>query len=213
MKKYGLLLRENYSSTAANNYQWIYQLIIIFSIASSITIFKNIVRYFEAIKLLAIAEFISHFIPLAFIVWIVFNALKKPYLFQAIESTLKLSKSKKIKANNEESLEKLDKLKEFMNENKPYLDPLLSIDSLSNQMNTSSTELSLLINQHLGEHFFNFVNRYRISYAQELLVDPQRKNLTVAEIMYDSGFNSKSSFFTAFKKQTGKTPKQFRASG
>ena len=58
--------------------------------------------------------------------------------------------------------------------------------------------------------FFDFVNEYRIKKAMEMLSDTNKKDLTVLEILYKVGFNSKSSFNTAFKKHAGKTPTQFR---
>lgn len=63
---------------------------------------------------------------------------------------------------------------------------------------------------HLNKHFFDFVNEYRIEKAKELLTHPERKEYTVLEILYEVGFNSKSSFNTAFKKRTGLTPTEYR---
>lgn len=54
------------------------------------------------------------------------------------------------------------------------------------------------------------MNEYRIEKAMEILKDPSQKELTVLEILYQVGFNSKSSFNTSFKKYTGKTPTDFR---
>jgi AraC-like DNA-binding protein len=56
------------------------------------------------------------------------------------------------------------------------------------------------------------VNEYRIKKAMEILRDPQHEKMTVLEVLYEVGFNSKSSFNTVFKKYTGKTPTQYRKS-
>lgn len=66
------------------------------------------------------------------------------------------------------------------------------------------------IDHIMGLHLFDFVNEYRINYAKELLLDQKRQDLTVLEILYDAGFNSKSSFNTEFKKRTGVTPTEYR---
>ncbi|PLX12007.1 MAG: AraC family transcriptional regulator, partial [Marinilabiliales bacterium] len=71
-------------------------------------------------------------------------------------------------------------------------------------------ELSLLINHDLNQHFFDFVNGFRIRKAMEMLSDENKKKFTVLEILYDVGFNSKSSFNTAFKKYTKLTPTEYR---
>ncbi|WP_159949816.1 helix-turn-helix domain-containing protein [Polaribacter septentrionalilitoris] len=97
-----------------------------------------------------------------------------------------------------------------MSKNKPYLNPSLSIRNLAAELNMNSRELSVLINQNLNQHFFDFVNEYRIEEAKSILKNPVKKEFTVLEILYEVGFNSKSSFNTAFKKHTGTTPTQFR---
>ena len=74
----------------------------------------------------------------------------------------------------------------------------------------SAKDLSLLINHDLNQHFFDFVNGFRIKKAMEMLSDPDKKEFTVLEILYDIRLNSKSSFNTAFKKQTGYTPTEYR---
>ena len=59
---------------------------------------------------------------------------------------------------------------------------------------------------------FDFVNEFRIKEAMNILKDTSKSKLTILEILYEVGFNSKSSFNTAFKKHTGKTPTQHRKS-
>ena len=99
-----------------------------------------------------------------------------------------------------------------MEEEEPYLDSSLSMQELAGQLNMKVKDLSLLINHTLNQHFFDFVNQYRINKASEILSDPENKQVTVLEVLYEVGFNSKSSFNTTFKKLTGQTPTQFRKS-
>ena len=106
--------------------------------------------------------------------------------------------------------EKVQVLNNYMIENEPFLDPSLTIYDLSKQIDMSTKDLSLLINHELNQHFFDFVNGFRIRKAMEILQDPSKKDFTVLEILYDVGFNSKSSFNTAFKKYTQLTPTQYR---
>jgi len=67
-----------------------------------------------------------------------------------------------------------------------------------------------LINHHMNQHFFDFVNEYRIQKAMKILKNNSKNHLTILEILYEVGFNSKSSFNTSFKKHTGLTPTAFR---
>jgi len=99
-----------------------------------------------------------------------------------------------------------------MEKEKPYLDFGLTLQKLSIQTDIPEKELSILINHQLNKHFFDFINEYRINDAKTLLQDPAKKGLTVLEILYEVGFNSKSSFYTAFKKATNQTPTAYRKS-
>jgi YesN/AraC family two-component response regulator len=99
-----------------------------------------------------------------------------------------------------------------MTEKEPFLDPSLTIQELSNQINIPVRDLSILINHHMDQHFFDFVNEYRIQKAMNILKDQSKSQLTVLEILYEVGFNSKSSFNTSFKKYTSLTPTAYRNS-
>ena len=82
---------------------------------------------------------------------------------------------------------------------------------LSETIRVSPQVLSMVINQKSMKNFNGFVNSYRIKEATRLLEEPQYSNHTVAAIAYEVGFNSISSFNTAFKKQTGQTPQAYRS--
>jgi AraC-like DNA-binding protein len=95
-----------------------------------------------------------------------------------------------------------------METEKPYLDDALTLQKLAEKISIPEKQLSILINQSAGKHFFDFINEFRINYAKTLL--KEQPQLTVLEVLYEAGFNSKSSFYTAFKKETGITPTDYR---
>ena len=97
-----------------------------------------------------------------------------------------------------------------MVEEKPYLNPSLTIQDISADIEIPTRELSILINHTLGQHFFDFINTYRIQDAMIILKDSTKNKVTILEILYEVGFNSKSSFNTAFKNHTGFTPTAYR---
>jgi len=96
--------------------------------------------------------------------------------------------------------------------NKRYLDSELNIDDLAKELNLLSKVLSQVINEGYNCNFFDFVNKFRIETAKFIMSNVADEKMTIQEIMYDSGFNSKSSFNTAFKKFTKLTPTQFKES-
>ncbi|WP_282630136.1 helix-turn-helix domain-containing protein [Empedobacter sedimenti] len=147
--------------------------------------------------------------------WYLFVALNNPDFFRGVNSDLKpikevVSEEKPNPQINEEKNTAIESLKDFMLKNEPYLDSSLTIQDLAEQVKMPVKDLSVLINLYMDKHFFDFVNEYRIEKAMKILKDPSQKQLTVLEILYQVGFNSKSSFNTSFKKYTGKTPTDFR---
>ena len=104
--------------------------------------------------------------------------------------------------------EHLKKINHLMDKEKPYLDAELNSTAFAEKVNIPKHHMSQILNDELKQNFFDFINSYRIDYAKHVMQSSSEKN--IAEIMYASGFNSKSSFNTAFKKHTGISPSAFR---
>jgi AraC-like DNA-binding protein len=101
------------------------------------------------------------------------------------------------------------KLGSYMETEKPYLNPALTLEELAEQLSISPRYLSMVINKTYNQNFFNFINSFRIKEAQKLLTeDGNKKN--ILNVLYDAGFNSKSVFNGYFRKQTGLTPTEYR---
>ncbi len=99
-------------------------------------------------------------------------------------------------------------LNEVIDKERPYKQFNLTITELASLVDISASNLSQLINRKEGVNFFNYINKYRVEYACLLL--KERQELNIIEIAYESGFNSKSTFNSVFKKVTGMTPGDFR---
>jgi len=110
----------------------------------------------------------------------------------------------------EEAEKILQKLLEYMENEKPYLNDELTIQELAAKLNVSKHHLTQILNINLGRNFFTFINEYRIEAVKKRLVDPNYDHLTILGIAYDCGFNSKSSFNGLFKQYTGVTPSEYR---
>ncbi len=108
----------------------------------------------------------------------------------------------------------LDKLKfqlsDMMSNKEPFLNPDLKLEGLAQSMMITPHQLSYVINKGFNENFFQFINRYRVDKVKELLLTEKFEELSIMGIAYESGFNSKTSFNTTFKKFMNQTPSQFR---
>jgi AraC-like DNA-binding protein len=104
----------------------------------------------------------------------------------------------------------LKRLIDVMESEKPYTDGELTLPRLAARLSVSTHHLSQVINERLERSFNDFVNSYRVEEAKRRLADPSAGHYSLIAIAEDVGFNSKSSFNAAFKKQTGMTPSEFR---
>ncbi|SFN49020.1 Helix-turn-helix domain-containing protein [Chryseobacterium oleae] len=205
LQNFRKLYQENYSSNHHLTYQWLMQTTFLFLIGNIFVLIRGFVEKDSPVYNY-LFTFTSVFV-LFVITWFVLNALYRPNLFAGINKDLV-----PVQSDNEvkEQPEQLKSLLQFMETEKPYLDDKLTLQKLAEQIHLPEKQLSLLINQHTGKHFFDFINEFRINDAKTLL--KEQSQLTVLEILYEVGFNSKSSFYTAFKKETNLTPTDYRKS-
>lgn len=105
------------------------------------------------------------------------------------------------------------KLEIIMEQEKPYLQSDINLFQLAEHLNISTHDLSFLLNTGLSINFNDYINNYRINEAKRLLKSPKHTHLSIEGIGYESGFSSKSSFFTSFKKIVGLSPLAFKKIG
>lgn len=122
---------------------------------------------------------------------------------------LTTSQTEEPKADPEETARQLQHLRRIMEEEKPHLQPRLTLQDLAQICEMPPHQLSRLINDALGQHFFDFINGYRVQTFQQLVVDPQKQSFTLLALAHEAGFNSKSTFNAIFKKVTGITPSTY----
>jgi AraC-like DNA-binding protein len=220
LKRYKEIYQENYADAKTSIFKWLFQISTVVFMLYYLAIAKNILRYTDFETLWIWANVVMQFLALVLTCWFVLKALNYPELFRGIDSKLELARDilpkkneniTEVKDNQNEVISvQISTLKQYMTEKEPYLDPSLTIQELSNQINIPVRDLSVLINHHIDQHFFDFVNEYRIQKAMSILKNPSKRDLTVLEILYEVGFNSKSSFNTSFKKYTNLTPTAYR---
>ncbi len=101
----------------------------------------------------------------------------------------------------------INRLMNYMEADKLYLDPQLSLEYLAQKMDISRSYLSEIINKSLQKSFTDFVNYYRVEYAKDLLINTKDK---IDVICRECGFGSRQTFYIVFKKSENLTPAEFR---
>lgn len=136
----------------------------------------------------------------------VFQGMKGFSLANAVPLRSNSPKYQKTMIPEQERARYVNRIREVMRDARPYLEPDFSLQQLSAATGIPVHHVSQVLNGVIEESFCDFVNRYRINESLRQLEGGK----TILEILYAVGFTSKSAFNTAFKKQTGYTPTQYR---
>lgn len=107
----------------------------------------------------------------------------------------------------EQSIRIAAKIDAAMKSDQLFLDPALSLHKLARHVAISPSYISQTLNETIGKSFFDYVNQMRVEYAKPLIIEGKE---TILAISLRAGFNARSSFYKAFKLETGHTPSAFR---
>jgi AraC-like DNA-binding protein len=206
---YRKIIKNKYSQIDQINLDWLSFSLKTFGLITLISLIHNFIALVEnrsvfMVTLVLLLIFIFYFVN-----HVILKALRQPEIFAGITQN---ETTKYLGSNlTQDKIEEYkNQLLELLNSEKPFLDPQVSLADLSEKLSISTKHLSQVINQSFNKSFFDFINSYRIQEARQILKESRDDKLTVLEVMYQAGFNSKSSFNTAFKKETGQTPSEFR---
>lgn len=107
-------------------------------------------------------------------------------------------------------MEIMQKVDDFLQEKQLYRNPSLSLKELSSSFGVNERHLSQVINDVKGKNFFDYVNGFRVEHAKLVLAKNTDGQRSMFDIFWESGFNSKKTFNTTFKKVTGVTPTEYQ---
>lgn len=206
---YRQVIKNKYSQIERFNLDWLSFALNTFVLITFISLIHNFIalaknRTVFLITLILLLIFIFYFVNK-----VILDALRQPEIFSGINQK-ETSKYQGSNLTSDQIEDYKEQLLALFREEKTFLDPQVSLKDLSEKLCVSSKILSQVINQSFDKSFFDFINSYRIKEAQHIFKEAKDDKMTILEVMFDVGFNSKSSFNTAFKKETGKTPTEFR---
>jgi AraC-like DNA-binding protein len=205
----------------SNELNWLYVLTAIFSLTYFVYFALGLynvvtnqayfdIAYTSDIFLTILAFSVSYF------------GIKQPYLFKVVpeekedfnesrEGNEQKEKYKNSNLSEEQKEEYIEHIYSFMQTERPFLNAELTVQDLSKQLNISRHHLTEILNNDIGKNFFTFINEYRVEEVKRRLLDERFEHLTIVAIAFESGFNSKSTFNSIFKQNTGSTPSQWKA--
>jgi AraC-like DNA-binding protein len=202
---------QHFSNPKSTNVSWLYTTILFFIVVMLITSLNSALAQTAAEKYYLFIFNLVILAVLVFVVKVFLKALQQSQFFGFKTEEARVASKPPLDPDEVDQRRAIVTAAiTYMENNKPYLKPDLSLDELSAMLLLKPRALSQAINDIQQQNFFDFVNRYRIEEAVRMLTNPADKKITVLEVLYEVGFNSKSSFNTLFKKYTGVTPTEFR---
>ena len=157
----------------------------------------------------AIPLILSRITLFAFINIMIFKVLKHPSIFTGIER-FDIRKQKRLSLSESLKSQYQNMLETYMKEEKLYMNPDISLKTLSEKTGIPSRSLSEVINSTF-QNFYDFINHYRVKESVRLFSEEPERYKTILEVLYEVGFNNKGSFNNAFKKFTGITPREYKS--
>ncbi|MDX2362185.1 MAG: helix-turn-helix domain-containing protein [Crocinitomicaceae bacterium] len=225
LKKHSINIRKQFSYTENIDLKWlrnvVYMMIAIWVTVIIINLLSNFNRFIDY----RIGDNIIQSIVTIVVFLLGYYGIKQQMIFAPTVKVEENSTPEKPKPSTdsnepkkqyeksglskEDSESHLQRLQDYMTGEQPYADGKLSLKEVAEYLDISPNHLSQVINENLNKNFFDFVNGYRVDLVKEKMLDSSNKNFTLLGIAYDSGFNSKSSFNSIFKKITGLTPTNY----
>lgn len=201
-----------FSNMESANLNWLRNLLLLFSAFLFIHLIDTSLDYLQWDLKLS-----SYIMKLGFpvLIYVIsYKALTQPEIFKELrtsELSMPLKQSYQSSGLKEDMAKQhVDRLLTFMEEEKPYLDCNLTIEDLAKSLGISRHHLTEVINKYLKKNFYEFVNEFRLEKVKTLLLDKSKTHITLVGIAFEAGFNSKTTFNTLFRKETGLTPTAFR---
>jgi AraC-like DNA-binding protein len=97
-----------------------------------------------------------------------------------------------------------------MNNEKFYINPDLRLNDLAIKLKANKNEITKVIKHYTKSNFYNFINTYRLTEFKQQLELDKKQQFTIEALAKDSGFKSKSSFYTFFNEKEGISPSKYR---
>lgn len=209
-------MKSNYSSFKKANFGWISKFL---SISLLMVLFDLVVVNYRIFFIGAMTwdiGIISLSLLILLTIYLGYHGLRQSRIYLPDFLLVNLDEDERANTNiqtiltYEEQKDLKSKLESILEKEKPFLQQELTLSLLAESIGTSDKKLSALLNHSLNISFYDFINKYRVEEVKVKLKSKDNEKYTLLGIAYTCGFNSKSSFYRAFKKETGSSPTAYK---
>ncbi len=195
-----------YASTSDKELKWAKAFMLIGVVFTLVIHFRSKVDNFYIDLLISM-------INVGLLYWICIYGLRQHTINNLIQQ--KPPKIKKVGNKLKNKITEIDKnlfeeIEQLIRSKETYRNPDLNIIDIANLTNEHPKKISIVINTISNKNFKSYINGFRIEKAKKLLKSNSSDNFSIEGISIDVGFKSKSTFYEAFKKETGTTPLKYK---
>lgn len=208
VRRYRIGLHNQYSSFSPIEPSWLNILSLGFLLTWSFSMVVHVIANTVAINYPNVSD--SFGIAENYVMLILINALFINSLVHTHQLLTTKPEPPKDKGDEKLSDSAIIKVQMGMESQKLFLKQNLNIEEFSKRINLSVKDVSAVINKHYGTNFFEFMNSYRVEEAKRLLGAAEHADMTVMDVLLQSGFNSKSAFHRFFNRLVGMSPTEYR---
>ncbi|GEM_PF-719990 len=215
LRSYRNNIENQYSNIETINLKWLKTLVV----ASLVVFFVNVVL-FNLNNVIPFAGYyelsqVAYVFASGYVLYLGFFGIRQGKIFADYPTIDKEQNHKPLQEvqpsgfNHSFQDDTITELTKTMTCQKPYLDPELSLVKLSLLMKTKPEVISKVLNAHLHQNFFDYINKYRIEEFKKQCLSRNIKHLSILGMAYECGFNSKAAFYRAFKKFESTSPSAY----
>lgn len=214
LKKHEQLIIQYYSFKEKIQLSWMKSLVTCISVIWIIVLIIKIVHLVFKLSMPISGELIISISVVIFVFVLGYFGIRQTMIFSDLSFALTnaeipVERYKKSGLKEVQAEDIKMKLIQLMETENRFLENELTLNALAREIGASPNNVSQVINEQFSKNFYDFVNDYRIEDFIRKAGDSKFKNYSVIALALECGFNSKSAFYSAFKKQTGMSPGEF----
>ncbi len=204
---YHKTLRQQHSDVNETALWWLYYLTLGFVLAGIWTLSLSVLAYLYRLPFGVTDNYLNFILLIALFYYSISHAQN----LTTTKEEEEFEDPKELIAVDTKPLDStINKIMDGIVNQKLYLNQSLNVEQFSAKIGVPYRDVSFAINKAFGTNFFEFINSYRIEESKRYLADEKYKDMTIMDILLESGFNSKSAFQRFFKRLTGTSPTEFR---